>query len=117
MTLALATLRALADRVIDDDSLHGDPVNQRLPLRDGAPFDARDTWRSGCPAEAALGEMATAALRMLMAEGATVHVLPGTCGFDRGCAWVELSDRTDAGELLLALGLTQPEQNADWCGR
>lgn len=115
--LALTTSTpAFADPVIDGDTLRAEPRNLRLTLRGGAPYDAPETWRPGCAAEAELGALATETLRRLLADGYRVHVLPGRDRWGRGLAWIELPDGRDAGDALIAVGLAAPSINADWCG-
>lgn len=115
--LACAPAETVSIHVIDGDTVDaGLDANVRLTLDDGSGFDTPETFRSGCTAEADLGEQATARLQWLLRGASTTELNLGsrTCSFGRYCGALRV-DGVNVGETLIREGLAERSKNYDWC--
>jgi endonuclease YncB( thermonuclease family) len=101
--------------VIDGDTMRDGAERYRIEN-----IDAPETgWRAACPAEAALGDRATAELQRWAAGARRVEAFPvgRRDRYGRVVARVEI-DGVDVGERLMRMGLAQRwrGRKANFCG-
>ena len=99
---------------VDGDTI--DIGTQRFRL---VGFDTPETYQARCSYEKALGDLATARLRQLVAEAGVVDVvvLPGLDRYGRGLARLYVGG-TDVKDILIAEGLARPYnggRRSGWC--
>lgn len=109
------TVDPAAVYVVDGDTIRMDGDSWRL-----VGLDTPETYEPGCDFELALGQAATARLRVLMASGRVVEVirLPGRDRFDRGLARLFIGGE-DIADILVREGLARPYEGGrrlGWCG-
>ena len=101
------------------EAVDGDTIDigtQRFRL---VGFDTPETYQARCSYEKALGDLATARLRQLVAGAGVVDVvvLPGLDRYGRGLARLYVGG-TDVKDILIAEGLARPYnggRRSSWC--
>ncbi len=98
--------------VIDGDTVRQD--GERLRIEN---IDTPETYRPECLAERMLGELATARLEEIVADGVEVQFTGRTGGYGRPLVLLT-HEGQDVGEMLVEEGLAVEwtGRQADWCG-